>query len=208
MKKEKLIIASNNEGKVKEIRNLFSGLGFEVLSMKEAGWNVRIEENQPDFVGNSFKKASEISKITGEIALADDSGLEVEALGGKPGVYSARFAGENATDRQNNEKLLSLLEQVPENKRKARFRCVITLYYPNGRYLQTEGICPGRIGFAPSGNGGFGYDPLFLLDGYNKTMAELTLEEKNEVSHRAFALKAMIGLLQANGNVREHSGTH
>jgi XTP/dITP diphosphohydrolase len=200
MSAQKLVIATGNEGKVKEIRNLFSGLGFEVLSMKDLGLKMEVEENQPDFAGNSFKKAGEISKATGEIVLADDSGLEVEALGGAPGVYSARFAGEPSDDQKNNEKLLTQLERVPEGKRSARFRCVITLYYPDGRYLQTEGICPGRIGFAPAGSGGFGYDPLFILDGYNKTMAELTMEEKNEVSHRATALKALISLLQANVN--------
>jgi XTP/dITP diphosphohydrolase len=200
MNPRKLIIASKNEGKVKEIRSLFTSLGFEVLSMKDIGLNVEVEEDQPDFAGNSFKKASEISKLIGEAVLADDSGLEVEALGGAPGVLSARYAGKDADDRKNNAKLLSQLEQVPEERRKARFRCVITLYYPDGRYLQTEGICPGRIGFNPVGEGGFGYDPLFILDGYNRAMAELTMEEKNEVSHRAIALKALIGLLQANIN--------
>ncbi len=200
MKKEKLLIASNNAGKVKEFRSLFSKLGFEVLSLKEAGLNIVVEEDQSDFAGNSYKKASEISKRTGEITLADDSGLEVESLGGQPGVYSARFAGENATDQQNNRKLLARMKQVPEEKRKACFHCVLTLYYPNGRYLQTEGRCPGKIGLFPSGDGGFGYDPLFLPDRYhNKTMAELSLEEKNRISHRAIALQAMIDLLRKQG---------
>ncbi len=201
MSNKNLIIASSNQGKVKEIRDLLSGIGFNVMSMTEAGVDISIVEDQPDFAGNSFKKASQISRLTGEIVLADDSGLEVEALGGKPGVLSARFAGENATDEQNNKKLLALLEQVPENRRTARFKCVVTLYYPDGTYLQTEGVCPGKIGFYPIGEGGFGYDPLFILDGYNKTMAELTLEEKNEVSHRAIALKALVNLLQTNINL-------
>jgi XTP/dITP diphosphohydrolase len=200
MKKKKLLIASNNAGKVKEFRSLFSRLGFEVLSLKEAGLNVVVEEDQPDFAGNSYKKASEIGKRIGEITLADDSGLEVESLGGQPGVYSARFAGEGATDQQNNEKLLARMKQVPEGKRKACFRCVITLYYPDGKYLQTEGKCIGKIGLSPSGNGGFGYDPLFLPDRYhNKSMAELSLKEKNRISHRAIALHSMISLLRAQG---------
>lgn len=198
MSSKNLIIASTNKGKLKEIRDLLSGFDFNILSMTEAGLDINIVEDQVDFAGNSFKKASEISRLTGEIVLADDSGLEVEALGGKPGVYSARFAGENASDEENNKKLLSLLQYVPENRRTARFKCVVTLYYSDGTYLQTEGVCPGRIGFYPAGEGGFGYDPLFILDGYNKTMAELTMEEKNEVSHRAIALKALVKLLQTS----------
>lgn len=206
MKPQKLIIATRNEGKVREFRDLFSGLGFEVLSMKDIGLDVEVKEDQPDLAGNSFKKAKEISKITGEAVLADDSGLEVEALGGAPGVYSARYAGENADDKMNNNKLLSQLDGIPESKRTARFRCVITLYYPDGRYLQTEGICPGKIGFIPAGDGGFGYDPLFIPEGFNRSMAELTLEEKNAISHRAIAIKALINLLQANINTLEKGG--
>ncbi|HHY82189.1 MAG TPA: XTP/dITP diphosphatase [Clostridiales bacterium] len=194
---KRLVIASNNEGKIKEIRQLFSDLDYEIVSLKDINIKVDINEDQPDFAGNSFKKASEISRLTGEIVLADDSGLEVEALGGQPGVHSARFAGSNATDCQNNEKLLSLLKDVPENRRNARFRCVVTMYWPDGSYIQTEGTCPGRIGNSPRGNGGFGYDPLFIVEGYNRTMAELTAEEKNSISHRAIAIKALVDLLQA-----------
>lgn len=192
---KRLLIASSNGGKVKEIRDLFSNLDYEVVSMKDMELNLAITENQPDFAGNSFKKASEVSKATGEIVLADDSGLEVEALGWKPGVHSARFAGENATDEENNAKLLSLMKDIPANRRRARFRCVLTMYWPDGCYLQAEGTCPGSIGYVPAGKGGFGYDPLFILDGHNKTMAELTAEEKNKVSHRAMALKALLELL-------------
>ncbi len=191
----RLLIASNNEGKVEEIRELFRGLNYNVVSMRDIGTNIHVEEDQPDFAGNSFKKAKEVSAKTGEIVLADDSGLEVEALHGQPGVYSARFAGETASDNDNNVKLLSLMKEIPERRRRARFRCVITIYRPDGTYLQTEGTCPGKIGFEPVGEGGFGYDPLFLPTGLNKSMAELTAEEKNKISHRAIAIKAMVELL-------------
>lgn len=192
---KRLLVASNNEGKVGEIRQLFKGLPYNIVSMKDIGLNIQVEEDQPDFAGNSLKKAKEVSNKTGEIVLADDSGLEVKALNGLPGVYSARFAGEMASDRENNEKLLSLMTDIPEKRRIARFRCVITIYYPDGRYLQTEGTCPGIIGYEPVGNGGFGYDPLFWPAGLNKSMAELTSEEKNIISHRAIAIKAMVDLL-------------
>src|SRR5690554_4446983 len=165
---KRLLVASNNEGKVGEIRQLFKGLPYNIVSMKDIGLNIQVEEDQPDFAGNSLKKAKEVSNKTGEIVLADDSGLEVKALNGLPGVYSARFAGEMASDRENNEKLLSLMTDIPEKRRIARFRCVITIYYPDGRYLQTEGTCPGIIGYEPVGNGGFGYDPLFWPAGLNK----------------------------------------
>jgi XTP/dITP diphosphohydrolase len=188
---KRLLIASRNEGKIIEIRELFSELDYHVLSLNDLNLKHTVLEDQPDFSGNSLKKSREISKLTGEIVLADDSGLEVDALGGKPGVLSARFAGENATDEENNKKLLFLMKDLPPERRTARFRCVLTMYWPDDTYLQTEGICPGRIGYTPAGKGGFGYDPIFILCGYNKTMAELTMEEKNKVSHRALALKAL-----------------
>lgn len=195
---KRLLIASNNEGKIKEVKEIFAGLNYTIISMKDLGVNIQVIEDQPDFAGNSFKKASEVSRITGEIVLADDSGLEVKSLKGQPGVFSARFAGINANDDQNNRKLLSLMKKIPERKRGARFRCVITVYLPGGTYLQTEGICPGKIGYMPMGEGGFGYDPVFIPDGFNKSMAELTVEEKNNISHRAFAIKAMLVLMQKN----------
>lgn len=194
---KRLLIASNNEGKINEIRQVLSALSYDIFSMKEMGLDFTIVEDQPDFEGNSYKKAYEVSNKTGEIVLADDSGLEVEALGNKPGVHSSRFAGEYSTDEENNRKLLSLMREVPLERRRARFRCVMTMYWPNGFYLQTEGICPGRIGFAPAGAEGFGYDPLFVIDGFQKTMAQLTIEDKNKISHRAMALKALLDLLRA-----------
>jgi XTP/dITP diphosphohydrolase len=195
-----MIIATRNEGKVREIKGIFADLPYNILSMRDIGLDIHIEEDAPDFAGNSFKKAAEISKATGEIVLADDSGLTVEALGGRPGVYSARFAGEKASDPENNELLLKLMQDVPLEKRRAAFKCVVTLYYPDGRYVQAEGTCPGRIGFEPKGEGGFGYDPLFILDAFGKTMAELAPEQKNAVSHRGLALKKLREMLMALEN--------
>ena len=191
----KLLIASNNKAKIEEFREIFKGYRYNVVSMDDIGLTINVEEDQPDFAGNSFKKAKEVSAKTGEIVLADDSGLEVEALNGQPGVFSSRFAGEKANDTDNNNKLLSLMMNVPDKKRRARFRCVITIFWPDGTYLQTEGTCPGEIAFKPVGEGGFGYDPLFLPTGLNKSMAELTADEKNKISHRAIATKAMVELL-------------
>ena len=130
-------------------------------------------------------------KVSGMPAIADDSGLMVEALGGAPGVYSARFAGEHATDEENNEKLMSLMEEIPDGRRQAKFVSVITLMYPYGRILTARGECPGTIGRVPEGTNGFGYDPLFLPEGYSVTYAQLTAEEKNRISHRAKALEIL-----------------
>jgi XTP/dITP diphosphohydrolase len=194
--RQRLIVASKNQGKIQEFRELFKNLKYDVLSMQDFGIDITVIEEQSDFTGNSLKKAKRISELTKQIVLADDSGLEVEALNGLPGVYSARFAGEHATDEENNLKLLSLMKNVPESKRKALFRCAITLYWPDGAYIQVEGTCPGKIGFTCKGEGGFGYDPLFIVAGYNKTMAELPIEEKNKVSHRAMAMRALINKLE------------
>ena len=130
-------------------------------------------------------------KVTGMPAIADDYGLMIEALGGAPGVYSARFAGEHATDEENNEKLMSLMEEIPDGRRQAKFVSVITLMYPDGRILTARGECPGTIGRVPEGTNGFGYDPLFLPEGYSVTYAQLTAEEKNRISHRAKALEIL-----------------
>jgi non-canonical purine NTP pyrophosphatase, rdgB/HAM1 family len=174
----KLVIATSNSGKLKEIQEFFKELPFKILSLKDVGFNDVIDEDQDTFEGNARKKALEVMKYTGEITLADDSGLEVDALGGKPGVFSARFAGIDASDEQNNEKLLRLMENVPYEKRQARFRCVIVVAFPNGQTLTAEGICEGRIGHQPKGTNGFGYDPLFIVDKYGKTFSELEQNEK------------------------------
>jgi len=197
-KMKRIIVATNNAGKVQEIRQILGDLPFELLSLRDAGIDIKVEEDQDSFEGNARKKALEIAQYTGYPALADDSGLEVMALRGQPGVYSARFAGENATDEQNNAKLLKMMEGIPYEKRQARFCCAVVLAYPDGRILQATGECYGRIGFKPSGSGGFGYDPLFIVEDLGKTFAELTPEEKNGISHRGIALRKLRELMVQN----------
>lgn len=155
-------------------------------------------EDGNSFLENALKKAREISQFTGEIALADDSGLEVDALGGRPGIYSSRFAGEDADDERNIEKVLELLKNTPEEKRTASFRCALVLYDPAGGYEAFEGKWDGRISETRRGAGGFGYDPIFYLPDTGKTVAELPAEEKNRRSHRAQALQALKKHLRKN----------
>ena len=192
-----IIAASRNEHKIREINEITSRFGLNIISRDDAGVSdVDIEEDGTTFEENSFKKANEIMKMTGKIAIADDSGLEVEYLHGAPGVYSARFAGEDANDRKNNEKLLSLLEGLPYKEKKARFVSVITMVYPDGRKLVARGECHGHILSEPMGDNGFGYDPLFVPEGYQRTFAQLTAEEKNKISHRAKALEKLAVMLE------------
>lgn len=150
-----------------------------------------IEEDGKSFAENALKKARFYSKVFGKLTLADDSGLEVYRLNGLPGVYSARYAGERASSRENNRKLLKEMEGIPLTKRGARFQCIMALVSPNGKEAMTEGSCKGRIGMKERGRRGFGYDPLFILPKYGKTMAELSLREKNTISHRGKALKKL-----------------
>lgn len=192
-----IIAASRNEHKIREINEITSRFGLNIISRDDAGVSdVDIEEDGTTFEENSFKKANEIMKMTGKIAIADDSGLEVEYLHGAPGVYSARFAGEDANDQKNNEKLLSLLEGLPYKEKKARFVSVITMVYPDGRKLVARGECYGHILSEPMGDNGFGYDPLFVPEGYQRTFAQLTAEEKNKISHRAKALEKLAVMLE------------
>ena len=193
----KLVVATRNPGKLVELRALLGPLGWEPISLEEAGVVGDVEEDQPSFRGNAEKKARAAYTATGLTALADDSGLEVDALGGAPGVRSARFAGgEGHDDAANNARLLHEMSDVPEDLRSARFRCALCLLDPNGRRVLVEGACEGRIASLPGGKGGFGYDPLFLVtDGEHdgsRTMAELPLAEKNRISHRARALQALL----------------
>lgn len=194
---KKIVAASSNAHKIKEIQAIMEKFGMEVISRDEAGVpDYEIEEDGETFEENSFKKADEIMKATGKITIADDSGLMVDYLGGAPGVYSARFAGEHGGDAKNNEKLLDLLEGLPSEERKAKFVSVITLIFPDGETLVARGECPGRIIETPTGENGFGYDPLFVPEGYNKTFAQLDAEEKNMISHRAKALETLEKLLK------------
>ncbi|MDO4482459.1 MAG: XTP/dITP diphosphatase [Bacillota bacterium] len=190
-----VIAATQNKHKLTELRAIMEKFGMEVISQGEAGFgDIDVVEDGETFEENSFKKANEIMKLSGKIAVADDSGLAVDFLDGAPGVYSARYAGEHKSDEDNNNKLLKELEGT-EN-RGAKFVSVVTMVYPDGKVLSARGECPGKIIRAPRGDGGFGYDPLFVPDGFEKTFAEITAEEKNTVSHRAKALEKLEEMLR------------
>ena len=185
----KLVLASNNKKKLTELREILSSAGFEVISQAEAGCDFEAEENGTTFAENAYIKAKAAMDACGLPAIADDSGLCVEALGGEPGVYSARYSGSHEhTDEQRNDYLLAKLGT--QKDRRAKFVSSIACCFPDGRVIRAEGECTGTIGFEPKGENGFGYDPLFITDDYpGRTMAELTPEEKNAVSHRGRALK-------------------
>ncbi|MEI6603040.1 MAG: XTP/dITP diphosphatase [Clostridia bacterium] len=191
----KMIVASKNQGKLEEIRYIFRDLPYEIVSMQEAGIQDEIDETGTTFEENALIKARYIQKMTGEVALADDSGLEVAYLDGAPGVYSSRFAGEGATDAQKNEKLLEVLKGVPFAQRKARFVCVIAVVFPDGKELLSRGTFDGVIAETPAGDNGFGYDPLLYIPTQGRTVAQMTEAEKNQVSHRGKALRAMLAQL-------------
>ncbi len=192
-----IIAASGNQHKIREIAAITKKFGMTVISRDEAGLDDReIEEDGRTFEENSYKKAYAVMKMSGGVTIADDSGLEVEILGGEPGVFSARYAGESCDDERNNIKLLAMLEGVPYSDRRARFVSVITMVYPDGETLVARGECNGHILDAPAGNGGFGYDPLFVPEGYQETFAQMSQEEKNKISHRAKALEKLEKLLE------------
>lgn len=182
-----LVIATRNKGKTSEIRNLIKDFDIEIKNLDDFGPTPEVEEDGKTFEENAYKKASFYSRILGFPALADDSGLAVEALDGRPGVYSARYAGENATDEERCEKLL--LEMQGMGNRKAEFHCVLSLAVPGGHALTYEAKCEGVLLEAPRGENGFGYDPVFYYPPLGKTFAELTQKEKNQVSHRGLALQ-------------------
>jgi XTP/dITP diphosphohydrolase len=182
----KLVVASKNRGKIEEIKTLLSNLPIEVLSLEEYPEISQVHEDGKTYGENAKKKALVVASSTGEISLADDSGLEVFALGGKPGMRSSTF---DRTDRLRNLKLLHLLEGVPMERRGARFVCAIALARPDGEVRVVEGSCEGFISFEMRGEGGFGYDPIFIVPKYKKTFAELGPKAKNRVSHRARAMK-------------------
>ena len=182
-----MILATNNKGKLMEIKKILKE--YEIYSLKEKNIDIDVVEDENTFYGNALKKAKEIYEISGEPVIADDSGLCVDALDGRPGIYSARYAGENATDSDKNNKLLSELKDVPEKDRTAHFTCAICCILPNGEKIEVEGICEGSIAFEPHGNGGFGYDPIFKYG--DKSYAELSSEEKDAISHRGKALRKL-----------------
>ena len=186
----RIIAATQNKHKIEEIQAITREFGMEAISRAEAGIpDIEIVEDGNTFEENSEKKAREIMKLCGEITIADDSGLMVDALGGAPGVISARFAGEDGNDAKNNEKLLKLLADVKPDDRTARFVSVITMVYSDGKKIVARGECEGHILYQEKGNNGFGYDPLFVPLGFDKTFAELSGEAKNKISHRAIALR-------------------
>ncbi len=188
----KLLVATNNPGKVREYEELLAGRPFQVTFPAAAGLELDVAETGDTFEANARLKALAFAQASGLLTLADDSGLEVDALAGAPGVYSARYAGPGAGDADRYGKLLAALEGVPQGQRTARFRCVIALAWPDGRLRLAEGRCEGQIGFGPRGDNGFGYDPVFVVEGYGgRTMAELAPEIKNRISHRARAVQAL-----------------
>jgi len=188
---KKLIFATGNEGKMREIRMILKDLPMEVISLKEAGIEVDIEENGSTFEENAIIKAKEIAKICNELVLADDSGLEIDYLNKEPGIYSARYMGEDTSYRIKNKALMDRLEGVPVEQRTARFVCAIAAVFPDGRVLTTLDTMEGYIGFEEAGENGFGYDPIFILPKYGCTSSELSPEVKNEESHRGKALRKM-----------------
>jgi XTP/dITP diphosphohydrolase len=192
-----LVLATRNQGKIREIEKALALPGLEIRSLRDFPNLPEVVEDGRTFLENALKKARTCAEATDHPALADDSGLEVDCLNGAPGIYSARFSGAEATDESNNRKLLSLLEGIPEEKRTARFVCQMVLCPPQGKWIQTEGFCPGIIARAPRGEHGFGYDPVFYLPEFHKSMAELPLEEKNRISHRAQALRKIRSHLDA-----------
>ncbi len=198
---DRIVFATGNAGKIKEIKGILGDLNMEVVSMKDAGIQTEIEENGSTYEENALIKARAVAAGAekGDIVMADDSGLEIDYLNKEPGIFSARYLGEETSYRIKNNSLIERLEGVPEEKRTARFVCAIAAVFPDGRECTVRGVIEGRIGHEEKGSGGFGYDPIFYVPELGKTTAELTGEEKNAVSHRGRALQAMKEELLKNG---------
>ncbi len=192
-----IVLATANPGKLREVQAILAPRGIGVRSARDLGFDREIEETGATFAENAQLKASTVARALGIPALADDSGLVVEALEGRPGVYSARYAGPGAGDQENNRKLLQELAGVPPEKRGAAFVCVMACCKPNGGLLMAKGTLRGRIALAPAGSQGFGYDPVFELPELGRTVAQLRPQEKNSLSHRARALANLVGRLPA-----------
>ena len=186
---KKVIFATGNQGKMKEIREILGDLDIELLSLKDAGIQADIVEDGKTFEENAQIKAKTICDLTGEIVLADDSGLEIDYLNKEPGIYSARYMGEDTSYRIKNANLIQWLEGVPDEQRTARFVCAIAAAFPDGTMKTVRAAMEGRIGYEERGENGFGYDPIFWLPEYGCTSAELSMEEKNKISHRGKALR-------------------
>ncbi|MBR8660818.1 MULTISPECIES: XTP/dITP diphosphatase [Brevibacillus] len=197
--RKKVVLATRNKGKVKEFNSLFAELGWEGISLDAFEGVPEVVEDGDTFEANALKKATTIATYLNMPAVGDDSGLEVDALGGRPGVYSARYAGEHASDEQNWRKLLDELRGVPAQQRTARFRCVLVLAEPGKEPVVAQGTCEGVIAEAPEGTNGFGYDPVFYLPDKGVTMAQLPPEEKNRISHRAMAMGNLLAAIKRQG---------
>ncbi|HZG18100.1 MAG TPA: XTP/dITP diphosphatase [Candidatus Bathyarchaeia archaeon] len=196
---KKVVLATRNKGKVREMERLFAPLGWEIISLDDFPDAPEVVEDGETFTANALKKATTISAATGLPAIADDSGLEVDALEGRPGVCSARFAGEQASDEDNWKKLLTELKDTPKEKRTARFRCVLAFVEPGKEPITASGACEGVILREPAGTNGFGYDPVFFLPEQMCTMAQLAPERKNQISHRAKAMENLLAEIRGTG---------
>lgn len=186
-----MILASNNAHKLEEFRAIFADMGIEIIPQSAAGCHFEVDETGETFEENAYLKAIAVTRATGQPAVADDSGLMVDALGGAPGVYSARYAGEDGNTEKNNAKLLAAMRNVPKEKRTAHFVSVVACVFPDGREdIVVRGECPGEILTSPRGSTGFGYDPLFWYAPFRKTYAEMSADEKNSISHRGAAMRA------------------
>ena len=191
MKFDKIVFATGNKGKVKEIQMILADLGAEIVTMKEEGIQADVDENGTTYEENAMIKAREVAKYTDYIVMADDSGLEIDYLNKEPGIYSARYMGEDTSYTIKNMNLVERLNGVPDEERTARFVCAIAAVLPDGRVLETRETIEGRIGYEERGENGFGYDPIFMLPEYGKSTAEISAELKNELSHRGKALRLM-----------------
>ena len=192
----KIVFATGNQGKLREVKKILADLNVDIVSMKEEGIQIDVDENGTTFAENAQIKATAIGAHTDAIVLADDSGLVIDALNGEPGIYSARYLGEDTSYRIKNQNLIDRLEGVPDEKRTAHFVCAIAAALPDGTVLHTEGTIEGIIGYEERGENGFGYDPIFYVPKLGKTTAELTDDEKNAISHRGSAVEKMKVLLR------------
>ena len=192
----KLLVATGNQGKLREIRHLLDGTDIDIIGLESLDHPPEVIEDGATFSANAQKKAVEMARFSGLLTLADDSGLVVDALGGDPGVLSARYAGAQGDDKANNAKLLTEMQGIPDEQRRAAFHCVVALAWPDGRCKTFTGLISGLIMRGERGDGGFGYDPLFMVPEYGKTTAELPLEIKNRISHRGMALRKVIPVLK------------
>lgn len=199
MEQEKIIFATGNQDKMKEIREIMSDIGDRIFSLKEAGIEADIEENGATFEENAIIKAKAVCRLTGQIVLADDSGLEVDYMDKAPGVYSARYLGEDTPYSIKNETIIKNLENAKGDERSARFVCVIAAAFPDGRIITARGVIEGLIAYEEKGDNGFGYDPIFYVPEYNMTTAQMDSEQKNKISHRGKALRLMKEKLKYEG---------